>query len=244
MATRLYFTASTAAAVSPAPSGSWDQITDVLYRKLSDTKGSSTLADGTLISVPAFTKTLERSYVSTRMNSGITFDTGTNCIFWIQVKKAGASALVQYVVISIRIVSEDGSTDRLASGVSTAGASSEYTTSMTSRQLLNSDLPFGGSYTTVAGDRIVVGVGHYDGSGGSGSTASSRWGENGTDISSGGDTSSSINPWIEFSNTITFLGEAAGSSSVSPSVSPSSSVSASPSPSAAPQTYLFYRRRR
>jgi hypothetical protein len=210
MATRLYFKATTAAAVSPTPSVSWGRTTDVLYRKLTETKGSTTLADGTPISVPAFTTTLERTYVSTRMASGILFDAGTTLTWWLQVAKAGGGALVQSAVISIRILSEDGATVRLASGVTLAGPYSEYPTAMTSRQLLSAVNVFGSSYTTVAGDRLVIGLGHYDGTGGSGSTASSRWGENGTDISSSGDTASDINPWVEFSTAITFIGESGG----------------------------------
>jgi hypothetical protein len=212
--TRLYFTEATTAAVTPAPDAAWGRTTDVVYRKLNDTKGSSTLADGTLISVPAFTTTAERMYVSTRMAAGITFDTSTTGTMYLQVKKAGAGALVQAVAASFSIVSEDGLTVRFGGGVST-GAFSEYPTTMTSREIFNATNMFGSSYTTVTGDRLVMEFGHYDGTGGSSTTASSRWGENGTDLSGAGSTSTTVNPWFEFSNTITFIGEPAATASKS-----------------------------
>src|SRR5678815_4127940 len=81
----------------------------------------------------------------------------------------------------------------------------EWSTSLRSKTFLDGDAGTG-SYTTVAGDRLVVEFGHRDASGSS-ISGSSRWGSTAT----GGDipenettTSTTVRPWFECSLTVTF----------------------------------------
>lgn len=209
MATRLYLAWDTAAAVSPTPHSSWSRTTDMVRRKMTDTKGSTTLTNATLISVPGFTATLERQYVSTRMAAGVTFAASTTVSFPLQIEKDASGTTVNNFAVALRIVSSDGSTFQYGGAV-TAFANT-YQTTMTETDILNATATFGSpDYTTVAGDRIVMEFGHYDTNAGSPGKAGSRWGENGTDLTLGsGSTSTTVNPWIEFSNAITFIGELA-----------------------------------
>jgi hypothetical protein len=229
MATRLYFTASAPAAVSPTY-GSWATTGQAGRYLLNDTKGSSALTDGAAIAMSSFQETLDRQYVSTRMAAGVVFNF-QDITCYLQALESNADDNIDSTAILVKIVSEDGSAV-VVNGSAEAQQTTlrvftgtEYALAMTSRAWIN-PTPYTSSfnYTTVGGERIVVEIGHYVAGGGTTPVATVRWGENGTDIAAAGETASTVNGWIEFSNTITFIGEAGGGS---------------PAP-----TRLFYRRRR
>jgi len=103
--------------------------------------------------------------------------------------------------IGIRIVSRDGSTVRhTIKAIADYSSGTEWSTSLRSKAFLDGDAGTG-SYTTVAGDRLVVEFGHRDAAGSS-ISGSSRWGSTAT----GGDvpenettTSTNVRPWFECS---------------------------------------------
>src|SRR5688572_29744463 len=113
MATRLYFPATEAAAVSPAFDGAskWSDTGQALRRKLANVKGSSAITAGTTIS---FTIAgLDRQYVSTRMDSGIAFTAFTDTVgIQLMTREFATTDNVDVLTILVKIVSEDGNTVR------------------------------------------------------------------------------------------------------------------------------------
>jgi hypothetical protein len=151
---------------------------------------------------------LQGQLVSEPMDSGIQFTNADTIKYAAQWLEANAGNNLQ-AQLFVSIVSEDGGTVRrtLRSKVLEG---TEMATSLTNR--FHSTTQDGATYTTVAGDRLVVEIsasGTPTAAGGTqGHNASIRWGGNGA----GGDlaendteTGTTFNPWIEFVPTITFV---------------------------------------
>ena len=203
MATRLFFPLTEPSEIQPAVDAGWEDTDGVLRRRLSQTKGASTLTDGTSIGWTAGQDAIDRQYISDPMDSGISFSAAT-CKCQIMVKE---SALNDNVTsrMGARILSRDGTTVRQTLfAVANFGPTTEYNTANRNKTFADGDTVTG-SYTTVDGDRLCIEIGHSDASGAS-IAATSNWGENGTDLAEN-ETATSGNPWIEFSNTITFQAE-------------------------------------
>lgn len=209
MATRFRLTSSTTApAVSPAI-GSYSH-TQTTRRKL-------VTSDASALATEAYTPDAADhlvagdahhvQFVSDPMNSGIAFNNGDSISYAVQCLEANAGNNVQ-VQFWAGIYSQDGSTlQRELRGFQSEG--NEMATALTNRHFATTQ--GGASYTTVAGDRLVVEFsarGTPTGAGGvQGHNASFRWGGNGA----GGDlpandteTGTTFNPWVEFAPTITF----------------------------------------
>jgi hypothetical protein len=210
MATRLYFPASDAAAVTPGFHADWTYTSQALRRKLADTKGSSAITIGSRIGpwTPG-QKALDRQYVSTRMNAGIAFNTpvdGFGC--QLMVREYATADNVDKLLVGVRIVSEDGNTVRATLRVPFAGNNVEFINNATHRnnRCSTTNINFATSYTTVLGDRLVIEIGFQDNSGAS-PEASAKWGENATDLPVNDTQTTDGAGWIEFTTNITFAGE-------------------------------------
>lgn len=215
-ATRFSLTADTTApSVSPAiQSYSHDQGS----RRRLTTTDSSTLAtsaydpDGGAHEVAGDSHHIQ--FVSNPMESGITFTSGNTIKMSIQGTESTANANL-FVQLFVSVVSEDGSTVRRTLRAKVADGT-EMATSLTNR--FHSTTQDGADYTTVTGDRLVVEIsvtGTPGGSGNNNHNASLRWGGSGA----GGDlpendteTGTTLNPWIEFVPTITFVSPPAAAS--------------------------------
>jgi hypothetical protein len=212
VATRFRITASTTApAVSPALQSYSHNAPSTVRRELltSDSSALSTFAyapDGAddLVAGDA----LLGQFVSAPMVSGINFTSADVIKFAVQCLEANAGNNVA-LQCWVGVYSQDGTTLRreLRAKVSEG---TEMATTLTNRFL--STTQGGATYTTVAGDRLVVEfscVGTPTGAGGvQGHNASIRLGGAGA----GGDapendteTGTTVNGWIEVIPTITFL---------------------------------------
>lgn len=142
------------------------------------------------------------------MNSGINFNSGDTLKWAIQCLEAHANNNLNLQTF-ISIVSQDGGTVRRTLLAKTEEPT-EMATSLTNR--FHSTTQSGANYTTVSGDRLVVEF-SYEGTpaaagGVQGHNASLRYGGNGAGGDLGEndtDTGTTLNPWIEFVPTITFL---------------------------------------
>jgi hypothetical protein len=212
MATRLRFTSeATAPAVSPALQTYLHNAPATVRRvlKSSDSSALSTVAynpDSSDHIVAG--DSLACQFVSNPMVAGITFtvlDTIKWCLQCLE-SNAGNNLNLQ---LFISIVSQDGATVRHTL-IGKTEEPTELATVLTSR--FHSASQTGTGYTTVLGDRLVVEVA-VEGtpvatSGVQAHNASIRFGNNGA----GGDllendtqTGTTLNPWIEFVPTITFV---------------------------------------
>lgn len=217
MATRFRLTSDTTApAVSPATQ-SYSHAGPTPLRRQLLTADSSSL--GNVAYTPDAADhlvagdALQAQFVSAPMAAGIQFTSGAAIAFAVQCieDNAGNNVAVQFFA---SVVSRDGSTVRrtLRSKVSEG---TELATSLTNRHL--STTQDGATYTTVAGDRLVVEfsvTGTPTASGGTqGHNATFRWGGGGAGGDLGAndtDTGTTLNPWVEFAPTVTFESENMG----------------------------------
>lgn len=213
MATRLYFPTTDAAAVTPAFDSSWNYTTEALRRKLNNTKGTTAITAGTQIGPwTVGQKALDRQYISTRMAAGVAFTfAGALMSAQLMVREFATGDDVTRTWVVVKIISEDGNTVRRVwhSGIATTSA--EFINNATHRNkilIAGSTTTDGADYTTVQGDRILVEIGYWDAATGASPEASAKWGENATDLPVNETQTTDGAGWIEFSNTITFIGEA------------------------------------
>jgi hypothetical protein len=210
MATRYKFTDSTTApAVSPATQAYSHSNPTNLRRQLLTT-------DSSALATTAYTPdaadhlvagdSLHRQYVSNPMAASITFTSGDTIKWALQCLEAHTNNNLN-LAIFVSIVSEDGNTVRRTLLAKTEEPT-ELATSLTNR--FHSTTQTGATYTTVAGDRLVVEIsveGTPASAGGvQGHNASIRWGGAGAGGFLGEndtDTGTTLNPWIEFVPTIT-----------------------------------------
>lgn len=210
MATRLYFTLTQAAAISPAFDSGWDYVSEALRRKLADTKGSSSITVGNQIGPWASgQQALDRQYISTRMNAGVIFNNpATTVKGQIMVREYATTDNVASIWYTIKIISEDGNTVRITVRPFEQKAVTEFISNVTHRNapIMSAGISSIASYTTVLGDRILIEIGYSDSSGTT-PEASAKWGENATDLPENETQTTDGAGWLEFSNTITFAGE-------------------------------------
>lgn len=221
-AARLYFPASTAAAVSPAFNGFWSSTTGAVRRELAITKGTSAIAAGSTISFGAATDfVLDRQYVSPPMKAQ-TIVGSTTIKMQLMTREYDLADNVDYVITSVRVFSNDGTTEKANllnfAGYGTVG--NEFINNATHRNCVaingtwdistNGDYG-GGDYVVDEGDRLVVDIG-YGINSGSGTTpqASAKWGENASDLPEDDTQTTDGAPWIEFSQSILFQAGSGG----------------------------------
>jgi hypothetical protein len=132
------------------------------------------------------------------MAASILFNSSTTFELCIRCDESTSSGDL-YLRVHMFIVSNDGGTVRAFSW--TAQDGTEFGTTFTSRSLTYSGAS--GSYTTVAGDRIVIEVGWYKGASGS-VTGNIQWGSASAsnDLVGDGDIGSPDNAWFETNATV------------------------------------------
>jgi Concanavalin A-like lectin/glucanases superfamily len=152
--------------------------------------------------------TLYRQFISAPLVAGITFTSGTST-FSCQI--LGLESAINDNIINrvrcVKVISRDGGTVRatlIALGNATSVA--EWNTALRNLTFLGATAS-GASYTTVAGDRLVLEVGHDD-SAGSSIQGTLRFGADSTGTGDLGvnetDTTTTLRPWFESSVTLTF----------------------------------------
>lgn len=209
MATRFYFrTVGAPSAIAPAFNASWGETAAGNRRTLvtgfvtPDAFNNKTTATTT----PGNTA-MSRQYISFPMVAGLAFTTSTTYKCQIQGSESAANDNITGRVRCVRIFSRDGGTVRstqipLGNAVSTA---EWVTTGVRNLTFLAGNT--GANYTTAAGDRLVVELGHQDTGGasvsgdlryGAETTATGDVGENETD------TTTTLRGWFETSLDLAF----------------------------------------
>lgn len=205
--TRLYFAESLDTTGVTPNFGSWTETDSAVRRDLRTIDNiNDALNLGTRHgwAVGATTQ-LDRQFISGPMDSGISFNAAT-----VKLQLAcrefnnGDNSVPR---MAIYIYSQDGTTLRQTLlSINNYGTTAEYVNNASLRnvQFANGDT-VSGTYTTVAGDRLVVEIGHATAAG-STPEAQCRFGApDGTSDHGENDTdTTALVPWVEFSNTITF----------------------------------------
>lgn len=202
MATRFYFPPTTASAVNPAFSATWNSTTGMVRRRMRTTKNGGTHVTQT-VTENVLTNPYNtgfRQYVSDPINTASAI-TGT--IKFKQLANEILATADAYVAILIRRFSGDGATDRGTMLALTLSATELTTSSL--NQVITGTLT---SITGSVGDRIVVEVGaQFQNAISTNASARLEFGDrwpddlpdNTTFIGAGGNT------WLEFSATIPFV---------------------------------------
>jgi hypothetical protein len=214
--TRLYFPVSTASAVNPAFDAGWEENSEATRRKLENVKGSDaiTLGDDIDIGPPddSGDQEIDRQYVSTRMDAGAVFVIGVTTVsMQLMMREFALSDNVDKCIIGIRVVSEDGGTVMATLlGVANYGITAEFAAGAAGRNKTCADGDtLTGSYTSLLGERLVVEIGYQTTGADTSPIAEAKYGQNATDLPVNETQTTDGAGWIEFSNTITFAGEAA-----------------------------------
>lgn len=213
MATRLYYSSSAIAAISPAIDGSWEQSTSMIRRILQASPAGSAMAStaiATTLNSPAGAVDVAMGqFVSPPLQGSGTISSGIKGQIRALEAATAADARAQVV---IRVLSEDGTTIRgTLYGPDVAVLSSEFD----AVTLTNRKFPRGGTVTPTPvsyqdRDRIVVEVGWRKGENATTSrTGTLRFGDaiGGTDLPQDETTTADNNPWIEFGDALGFYGE-------------------------------------
>jgi len=200
MASRLYFSSATTSPLDAlAFDSGWDATTGAQRRKLLSAKdGADTIADGPSITWNAGEEVLCRQYVSDQIGA-TTIDGTVKCQIRCIESASNDAARSR---LCIKVVSEDGSVVR---GTLFAVATYGPATNMSAAGLRNKTFADGDTVTSVAaenGDRIVVEVGYSDASGTTPGATSSFGSSAASDMPEDETTVTALNPWIEFSNTL------------------------------------------
>jgi hypothetical protein len=219
VATRFYLPSSGTAAASPAYATAWSRTADAARLPLVTVKGGTVGGDATINSGTAGTDwtnsssgSLARQFVSAALAAQTISGTVSGQIRTRNSDLAGGCR----VAIVVRVLSNDGATERavlysnMPASPGLSGASPDWIRSSTSTAATNRAIPAGApggtgtltSYTCLAGDRLVVELG------GTRETAVKpsrlRFGDDaGTDLPAD-TTSTTGDPWVEFSATLAF----------------------------------------
>lgn len=215
MATRLYLCGATApdAAITPAYAA-WTTTASSVRRAMVPQAVASeyagyidALADGGAVTSTAGQSAAHRQYISLPMVAGASFVNATST-FSCQIMGL-ESALNDNIINRVRavkVVSRDGTTLQ-ATLIALGNATSvvEWSTSMRGLTFLNATT-VGANYTVVAGDRLVLEVGHNDSSGVSisGTMRFGITGQTGDLAQNETDTTTTLRPWFESSVNLTF----------------------------------------
>ena len=214
MATRLYFSHYLTPLVTPALGG-WSTTSGFDRRVLvrtsaDDIVGLVPKSTGNVGNLSANQTFLNRQYVSDPMRAGNIFDTGVTVKGQVQVYESAVNDNINRLPIMLKIVSWDGGTIQ-ATPLALAVYGPSATEWQTNPDFINRRLADGdaltGSYTTVAGDRIVLEIGGQVSSAGGVSV-------NGTQFFGGSEFTGDLpendtaiviaDPWFEFSLDILF----------------------------------------
>ncbi len=187
---RFWFPTTEAPAVSPAFQTGWEDTAEGERRKLRNVKGTDTITVGQTVDIvqDSSDQDLDRQFTSTRMAAGVAFTSGITAVSsQLMVREINGNDDVNQCILGIRIVSDDGLTLRATLlAVANYGVTAEFTNATTMRNKTCADGDtITASYTTVAGDRIVVEIGYQTDGDGQYSTSGREVGRQ-RDRSSGG----------------------------------------------------------
>jgi hypothetical protein len=184
MPTRFYFPLNTPALVSPAFSANWTgTLPTNRYHMPTSKNDSSPITTGPTrsLSAGAGSTSLDRQYVSAGLN-GQQVISG-NCSGQLMVREFNAGDNVDRAILTLRVVSNDGSVVRgtpLSFG--NYGPTLEF---ISNASLRNKTLADGDALTTVTGldgDRLVLEIGYQNSTAGSTVEAAAKWGTNAADL--------------------------------------------------------------
>lgn len=206
MATRFYFRENGTAPITPNVDAGWESSAAPFARKPMFTTSDAGDALGT---VAGFTSTAaqdrcHRQLISEPMDAGHTFNTGVTYKCYVQALESATNDNL-LSRLGVRILSEDGTVVRhTVLAIADYSTATEWNTALRNKAFANGDAG-AGSYVTVAGDRLVVEIGHNDTAGAS-ISGSSRWGSAGSADLGENETSTSTTerPWFETSLNLTF----------------------------------------
>lgn len=207
MGTRFYLRFSEAAAVSPsfgvgAPDFDWSSSTSATRCRAATTKlsGDTPTTQGPR-SVTNNTNLIFVQGVTDPMPTGTAFTTSTLIKAQFQVSESAGDDNI-FPNLHLKVVSEDGSTLRQELRTATDTTGVEFGTTLQNRAFATAGASdfLGLGYTTVAGDRLCIGIGAAAQAGVSPS-CSIRFGSDGDDLAElGAETGSTFVGWVEFTN--------------------------------------------
>lgn len=204
MATRLYFPASEAAAVSPAFDAGWNYTSEALRRRLAHVKGSSAVASGAQIGPwnnSAGQKALDRQYVSDALAAQTISGT---CKGYLQVREIDAADNVDEIFVKAYVVSNDGSTVRgTLLALAAPGTQSEFNVLGERAKQISGGSPVA-SVEAQTGDRLVLEIGYSNTNAGTTPEALARWGENAVDCPENETETAVRAGWFELSANLVF----------------------------------------
>lgn len=201
MATRFYLPSTGTAVVSPAYDVAWDNTTFAARLATVTTPSltaMTTVADN--VNIKLDEDHLYRQYVSDPISSQ-TIVSGT-VTFQIRAAESNTAANL-FSSISIRVVSNDGSTFRSPDLLSLSRDDTEWAAALTNRSFTG----ITGEVDAQANDRIVIEIGQGGDptGGGNHNDGTMRIGDNGgSDLPEDDTDTNDYNPWVEFSTTISF----------------------------------------
>lgn len=165
------------------------------------------IATGASVSSTAAQSAAHRQYISLPMVAGIAWVNAAST-FGCQIMGLESAANDNIInrVRCVKVVSRDGGTLRATLiALGNAAAVVEWNTTLRNLTFLNATA-VGANYTTVAGDRLVLEVGHNDSAGVSiaGQMAFGITGQTGDLGVNETDTTATLRPWLESSVNLTF----------------------------------------
>lgn len=200
--TRFYLPSTGAAAVEPTPNAGWENISIHAHLKCVTTKIASAMTSVNLYQDPwADGDYLFRQYVS----DPIAAQTILAQTVKIQMRATqGFNVQVPKLRWAIYVFSNDGSTLR---GTLVAMRTDDIVFNSTGTLVNRGDSVTSTEVVTENGDRIVIEIGAYHNYYAYSSTLTLSIGDNsGTDLPENDTEYNAYNPWLEFTNEITFLG--------------------------------------
>lgn len=207
--TRLYFSSTLPANVSPAFGGGWGPTSQATRWRLNHVKGTSAIVAGSQIAWPSSTANhaLDRQYVSNPLEGAQVV--GGLLKAQLLVREFNVSDNVDALKFGVFVVSQDGLTLR-----GTVIEPDEFNISEFLHNNYRNKTPFtisgtaGTPVNALDGDRIVVEIG-YRSTGGSGAPvspeASGKYGENATDLAQNETDTTDGAGWFELAGTLAFV---------------------------------------
>lgn len=216
MATRFYGRENAAAPLSVAVDAGWESSASPFAARgmFTTTDGGDALGTVSGFGSSAGQDRCHRQWVSRPMAAGHIFNTGVTYKAYAQGLESAANDNIRSR-LGVRIVSDDGLTVRhTVLAIADYSTATEWNTALRNKAFANGDAG-AGSYTTVAGDRLVVEWGHSDAAGAS-ISASSRWGSAGSADLGENETSTATTerPWFETSLNLTFIDVITGAGAI------------------------------
>lgn len=214
MVTRYYLPSTGAAAVNPGFDAGWEYVGSVARRKCVTTKISSSMT--TFTQTETSSTANEDMLVSQYVSDPIGAQTITGTVKGQILAKESGSSGDQRAQLLIKVVSNDGSTvTGTLLAMDTTALSNEFPTSTSTNRKFPKGWSGAGtslsSVTSNNNDRIVIEIGARKGDTSSTNfiTTLTFGDDNGSDLPEDETTTTTNNPWIEFSMTI--AGPSAGS---------------------------------